>query len=99
MGYQIQHSNFRISIINIIVPQTFIDISNRRTYDRHQGIDATTYFIRDALYWPRMIADIRKVVTRWPTCIEFQPAQPSEPMPQPETDHGVTHMRASSSTI
>lgn len=51
----------------MIAPQTLQSEVIAHAHECRQGVDATTCFIHDALYWPGMIADICNIITQCPT--------------------------------
>ena len=51
-----------------------------RIHESHQGIVKFKHRARDILFWPGMSSQIEDEVSKCSICIQFQRAQPKEPM-------------------
>lgn len=64
----------------VVIPQTLRQEMLKRLHEGHLGIEKCKRRARTAVYWPRINADIEKMVSTCDTCIKHQAKQPKEPL-------------------
>ena len=64
--------------IQVVIPKTLCPEILQRLHGSHQGYESILQRARDAVYWPGMADEIKKVVRSCSTCGEDAPAQPRE---------------------
>lgn len=68
----------------IIVPTACRTSTRDNLHDSaHLGIESCLHRARATVYWPNMNSDLKAYIQACPTCAEYRPAQPPEPMTQP----------------
>ena len=68
----------------VIVPTALRKEMMKRTHASHQGQQACLRRAKDALFWSGMSSQIKEAVSNCSLCIEYQSAQPKEPLITPE---------------
>ena len=62
----------------MLIPQSMRGVMLQKIHEGHMGITMCQTRALESLYWPGISMDIKGMVERYPTCIEYSPAQPKE---------------------
>ena len=62
----------------MLIPQSMRGVMLQKIHEGHMGITKCQTRALESLYWPGISMDIKGMVERCPTCIEYSPAQPKE---------------------
>ena len=65
-------------LCRMLIPQSMRGVMLQKIHEGHMGITKCQTRALESLYWPGISMDIKGMVERCPTCIEYSPAQPKE---------------------
>jgi hypothetical protein len=64
----------------IIVPESLRGVMKKKIHTSHIGIEGCLRRAREALYWPRMNAEIKEYISTCDVCRKHNPKQQQEPL-------------------
>ena len=62
----------------IMIPNSLKEQVLNQLHTNDMGIEKTKLLAHECVYWPSINADIKKYITQWATCLQFQQTQPQE---------------------
>uniref|UniRef100_A0A8C7WXQ6 Gypsy retrotransposon integrase-like protein 1 n=1 Tax=Oryzias sinensis TaxID=183150 RepID=A0A8C7WXQ6_9TELE len=64
----------------VLIPDSMTESILKQLHSSHQGIEKTRRLARESVYWIKMNDDIEKMCRSCSVCIEYQDANPKEPL-------------------